>query len=236
MPKYERLTAGTAREIVDTSKTAGEAWYRLTVRSTEGTRRSSQLKRPPKINELFQLPNVIRKMVKEFPQQSPKELMPSAIVKAAHVKVVPEAYRSDLEPHNLEDHVLASETIRMEPHRFKPERLFEPVRLGGQLPDRNKYGSHWGQDHLGSTGDVVASGAVSMVSCTVCTRVKVAASMPCAFGKVLFRTRSQGQKKGTRQCWKGQDSWQGTVRWERLELSGQTVGSAQASRHEPFGV
>ena len=25
----QRLTAGTAREIVDTSKTAGEAWYRL---------------------------------------------------------------------------------------------------------------------------------------------------------------------------------------------------------------
>ena len=26
----KRLTAGIAREIVDTSKTAGEAWYRLT--------------------------------------------------------------------------------------------------------------------------------------------------------------------------------------------------------------
>ena len=28
----KRLTAGVAREIVDTSKTAGEAWYRLTDR------------------------------------------------------------------------------------------------------------------------------------------------------------------------------------------------------------
>ena len=28
----KRLTAGIAREIVDTSKTAGEAWYRLTDR------------------------------------------------------------------------------------------------------------------------------------------------------------------------------------------------------------
>ena len=28
----KRLTAGIAREIVDTSKTAGEAWYRLTNR------------------------------------------------------------------------------------------------------------------------------------------------------------------------------------------------------------
>ena len=39
----KRLTAGIAREIVDTSKTAGEAWYRLTDGSTGGTCKA----RPP---------------------------------------------------------------------------------------------------------------------------------------------------------------------------------------------
>ena len=41
----KRLTAGTAREIVDTSKTAGEAWYRLTNRfhGRKRARRKSHL-------------------------------------------------------------------------------------------------------------------------------------------------------------------------------------------------
>ena len=49
----KRLTAGIAREIVDTSKTAGEAWYRLTDRfygrNVQGATIASQLqelKRP----------------------------------------------------------------------------------------------------------------------------------------------------------------------------------------------
>ena len=120
----KRLTAGIAREIVDTSKTAGEAWYRVTDlffgRNVQGaTAIASQLqelKRPTQIAESFHLLNVIRKLVREFARQSPKELMPSAIVKAAYMRVVPETYRrametqvdvDKVEPHNLEDNVFA---------------------------------------------------------------------------------------------------------------------------------
>ena len=121
----KRHTAGIAREIVDTSKTAGEAWYRLTDRfygrNVQGaTAIVSQLqesKRPTQIAESFHLLNVIRKLVREFARQSPKEPMPSAIVKAAYMRVVPETHRrametqvdvDKVEPHNLEDKVLAS--------------------------------------------------------------------------------------------------------------------------------
>ena len=120
----KRLTAGIAREFVDTSKTAGEAGYRLTDpfngRNVQGaTAIASQLqelKRPTQIAESFHLLNVIRKLVREFARQSPKEPMPSAIVKAAYMRVVPETYRRAMETqvdvykvelHNLEDKVLA---------------------------------------------------------------------------------------------------------------------------------
>ena len=120
----KRLTAGIAREIVDTSKTAGEAWYRLTDRfygrnvqgATAIASQLQELKRPTQIAESFHLLNVIRKLVREFARQSPKEPMPSAIVKAAYMRVVPETYRrametqvdvDKVEPHNLEDKVLA---------------------------------------------------------------------------------------------------------------------------------
>ena len=120
----KRLTAGIAREIVDTSKTAGEAWYRLTDRfygrnvqgATAIASQLQELKRPTQIAESFHLLNVIRKLVREFARQSPKEPMPSAIVKAACVRVVPETYHrametqvdvDKVEPHKLEDEVLA---------------------------------------------------------------------------------------------------------------------------------
>ena len=120
----KRLTTGTAREIVDTSKTAAEAWYRLSDRfygrtvqgATAIAGQLQELKRPAQISESFHLLNVIRKLVKEFTRQSPKEPMPSSIIKAAYMKVVPETYRKALEtqvdvdkvePHLLEEKVLA---------------------------------------------------------------------------------------------------------------------------------
>ena len=92
----KRLTAGIAREIVDTSKTAGEAWYRLTDRfygrnvqgATAIASQLQELKRPTQIAESFQVLNVIRKLVRKFARQSPKDPMPSAIVKAAYMRVV----------------------------------------------------------------------------------------------------------------------------------------------------
>ena len=64
----KRLTAGIDRGIVDTSKTAGEAWYRLADRflRKECARRNrhcsqlQELKRPTQITESFHLLNVIR--------------------------------------------------------------------------------------------------------------------------------------------------------------------------------
>ena len=119
----KRLTAGIVREIVDTSKTAGEAWYRLTDRfygrnvqgATAIASQLQELKRPTQIAESFHVLNVIRKLVREFARQSPKEPVPSAIVKAAYMRVVPVTYRrametqvdvNKVEPHNLEDKVL----------------------------------------------------------------------------------------------------------------------------------
>ena len=117
----KRLTAGMAREIVDTSKTAGEAYnvtdrfYGMNVQGATATAGQLQeLKRLSQIVESSHSLNVIRKLVKEFPRQSPKEPMPSAI--AAYIKVVLETHRRALEtqvdvekvePHNLKDKVLA---------------------------------------------------------------------------------------------------------------------------------
>ena len=120
----KRLTAGIAREIVDTSKTAGEAWYQVTDRfygknvkgATATASQLQELKRLSQIAESFLSLNVIRMLVKEFARHSPKEPMPSAIVKAAYLKVVPETYRRALETqvdvdkvefHSLKDKVLA---------------------------------------------------------------------------------------------------------------------------------
>ena len=81
----KRLTAGIAREIVDTSKAAGEAWYRVTDRVYEknvqgATATASQLrelKRLSQIVESFHSLNVIRKLVKEFARQSQKNRCPA---------------------------------------------------------------------------------------------------------------------------------------------------------------
>ena len=172
----KRLTAGIAREIVDTSKTAGEAWYRLTDgfygRNVQGataiTSQLQELKRPTQIAESFHLLNVIRKLVREFARQSPKA-MPSAIVKAAYVRVVPETYRrametqvdvDKVEPHNLEDKVLAF--IRNNTSGAAPMDMGIIAGLGSSnqsttssshggsdsYPDLNyyEYAAQWGQD------------------------------------------------------------------------------------------
>ena len=97
----KRLRAGIAHEIVDTSKTAGELGTDSPTGFTEGrnvqgaTAIASQLqelKRPTQIAESFRMLNVIRKMVREFARPSPKEPMPSAIVKAAKMREAPVTY------------------------------------------------------------------------------------------------------------------------------------------------
>ena len=141
----KRLTAGIAREIVDTSKTAGEAWYRLTDRfhgrnvqgATAIASQLQELKRPTQIAESFHLLNVTRKLVREFARQSPKEPMRSAIVKAAYMRVVPETHRrametqvdvDKVEPHNLENKVLA----------FRSNTSFAaPMDIGSIAPGTN---------------------------------------------------------------------------------------------------
>ena len=191
----KRLTAGIAREIVDTSKTAGKAWYRLTDRfygrNVQGTTaiasQLQELKRPTQIAESFHLPNVIRKLVREFARQSPKEPMPSAIVKAAYMRVFPETYRrvmetqvdeDKVEPHNLEDKVLAfirnntSGAAPMDIGNIAPGQTPVPglgsssqsttsSSHGGpdSYPDLNNYehASQWGQNW--NTVDADASGS-----------------------------------------------------------------------------
>ena len=97
----KRLTSGTSRDIVDTSKSAGEAWYRLKdkfhSRTAQGATaiatQMTEIKRPTNIADSYKLMNLIRKLVDEFSRQSPLEPLPKSIVKAAYMKVVPEAYR-----------------------------------------------------------------------------------------------------------------------------------------------
>ena len=192
----KRLTAGVARETVDTSHTAGGALYRLTDRfygrnvqgATAIARRLQELKRDlPRLQNLFHLLNVIRKLVREFARQSPKEPMPSAIVKAAFMRVVPETYRrametqvdvDKVEPHNLEDNVLAfitnntSGAAPMDIGNIAPGQTRAPG-LGSSnksttssshgwsdsYPDLNNYehASQWGQDWNAGNADTSGS-------------------------------------------------------------------------------
>ena len=131
--------------------------------------------------------NVIRKLVREFARQSPKEPMPSAIVKAAYMRVVPETYRRVLETqvdvdkvetHNLEDKVLAfirnntSGAAPMDIGNIAPGQTPTPglgsssqsttsSSHGGldSYPDLNncEYAAQWGQDW--NTGDADSFGS-----------------------------------------------------------------------------
>ena len=202
----KRLTAGIAREIVDTSKTAGEAWYRLTDRfygrnvqgATAIASQLQELKRPTQIAESFHLLNVIRKLVREFARQSSKEPMPSAIVKAAYMRVVPETCRrametqvdvDKVEPHNLEDKVLAfirntSGAAPMDIGNIAPRQT--PTSGLGSSSKSTTSSSHGGSDsfpdlntmstqHNGDKTGTLATQThqeVQMVSCTVCRKAK----------------------------------------------------------------
>ena len=146
-----------------------------------------ELKRPTQIAESFHLLNVIRKLVREFARQSPKEPVPSAIVKAAFQRVVPETYRrametqvdvDKVEPHNLEDKVVAlirnntSGAAPMDIGNSAPGQTPAPglgsssqsttsSSHGGSdsYPDLNNYehASQWGQDW--NAGDANTSGS-----------------------------------------------------------------------------
>ena len=173
----KRLKAGIARETVDTSKTAREAWYRLTDRFYGGNVQGAtaiasqlqELKRPTQITESFHLLNVIRKLVREFARQSPKEPMPSAIVKAD----LPQSDgNTSRRRHNLEDKVLAfirnntSGAAPMDIGNIAPglgsssqSATSFSHGVSDSYPDLNNYehASQWGQDW--NTGDADTSGS-----------------------------------------------------------------------------
>ena len=105
MDILKKFTKGDARDLVDTTTTGGEAWYRLNDRfyaktvigATSIASTLQEMKRPTSLNESFQRLTEIRGLVKEFQRQSPSEPMPTAIIKAAYMKVVPGAYKKGLE-------------------------------------------------------------------------------------------------------------------------------------------
>ena len=185
----KRLTAGITHEIVDTSKTAGEAWYGFTDRfhgrnvqgATAIASQTQELKRSTQVAESFHLLNVIRKLVREFARQSPKEPMSRAIVRAAYMRVVPETYRRAMEtqvdvikvePHSLEDKVLAfirnntSGAAPMDIGNIAPDHGSSSQSTtssshGGSdsYPDLNKHehASQWGQDWNAGEADTSGS-------------------------------------------------------------------------------
>ena len=146
-----------------------------------------ELKRPTQIAESFHLLNVIRKLVREFARQSQKEPMPSAIVKAAYMRVAPETYRRAMEaqvdvdkdePHNLEDKVLAfirnntSGAAPMDIGNMAPGQTLAPglgsssqsttsSSHGGSdsYPDLNNYehAAQWGEDWNAGHADTSGS-------------------------------------------------------------------------------
>ena len=100
-----KFTQGEARDLVDTTSDSGEAWYRLKDRfhartvigATSIANKLQEQKRPSSLAESFSLLTEIRGLVKEFQRQSPAEPMPTAMIKAAYMKVVPENYKKGLE-------------------------------------------------------------------------------------------------------------------------------------------
>ena len=100
-----KFTRGEARDLVDTTSVSGEAWYRLkdrfhartVVGATSIANRLQEFKRPTALNDSFALLTEIRGLVKEFQRQSPTEPMPTSMIKAAYMKVVPEQYKKGLE-------------------------------------------------------------------------------------------------------------------------------------------
>ncbi len=105
MDILKKFTKGDARDLVDTTSISGEAWYRLNDRyyaktvigATRIASTLQEMKRPNSLSESFPRLTEIRGLVKEFQRQSPSEPMPTAIIKAAYMKVVPEAYKKGLE-------------------------------------------------------------------------------------------------------------------------------------------
>ena len=100
-----KFTKGEARDLVDTTSGAGEAWYRLkdrfhartVVGATSIANKLQEFKRPNSLNDSFTLLTEIRGLVKEFQRQSPQEPMPTSMIKAAYMKVVPEHFKKGLE-------------------------------------------------------------------------------------------------------------------------------------------
>ena len=105
MDILKKFTKGDARDLVDTTSHGGEAWYRLhdrfysrtVIGATSIANRLQDIKRPASLAESFALLTEVRGLVKEFQRQSPTEPMPTAMIKAAYMRVVPENYRKGLE-------------------------------------------------------------------------------------------------------------------------------------------
>ena len=119
----KKLTKGEARDLVDSAASCGEAWYRLhdrffsrtVIGATSIATKLAEFKRPNSLNDSYQLLTEIRSLVKEFQRQSPNEPMPTAMIKAAYLKVVPQAYQKGLEMqvdvdrspiHSIEDKIM----------------------------------------------------------------------------------------------------------------------------------
>ena len=100
-----RFTEGEAREVVDTVNSGGEAWYRLhdrfypktAIGATGIVNRLVEVKRPQNISESYQRLTEIRSLIQEFKRQSPLEPLPTAMIKSAYMRVVPENYKRGLE-------------------------------------------------------------------------------------------------------------------------------------------
>ena len=104
MEMLRHVTEGEAREMVDAAVCAGEWWFRMSERFSSKTIQGAtavanmiqESERPTSINESHGKLVAPKALLKEFARQSPKEPLPSAMVKSALARVLPEAYHKTL--------------------------------------------------------------------------------------------------------------------------------------------
>ena len=94
------LTDGDAKGMVDAASSAGEAWWRMTERfyskSNQGATavadKIQATKRPTQISDAHNKLTQLKALLKEFERQSPDEPLPSAVIKSALIRVLPESF------------------------------------------------------------------------------------------------------------------------------------------------
>lgn len=161
----KRLTKGEARDVVDTVSSGGEAWYRLHDRfysktvtgATSIANRLGDVKRPQSMNESYHLLTEIRGLIKEFQRQSPHEPLPTAVIKSAYMRVVPETYRKGLEM-QIDVDRCSTQAIEDKIMQFIRSNSTGPVGMDTNAFQQPKAWDCWNQESWGNAASTYGGG------------------------------------------------------------------------------